>query len=33
MAEENQGGFKVTDRRLFNPDGTLRRHSISLKTI
>ena len=24
MAEENQGGFKVTDRRLFNPDGTLR---------
>ena len=24
MAEENQGNFKVTDRRLFNPDGTLR---------
>ena len=24
MAEENQGGFKVTDRRLFNADGTLR---------
>ena len=24
MAEENQGSFKVTDRRLFNPDGTLR---------
>src|SRR5262245_47440809 len=24
MAEENQAGFKVTDRRLFNPDGTLR---------
>ncbi len=24
MAEENQGGFKVTDRRLFNPDGSLR---------
>ena len=24
MAEENQGFFKVTDRRLFNPDGTLR---------
>src|SRR5215475_5606045 len=24
MAEENQGSFKVTDRRLFNADGTLR---------
>ncbi len=24
MAEENQGGFKVTDRRLFNSDGSLR---------
>ncbi len=24
MAEENQGDFKVTDRRLFNSDGTLR---------
>ena len=24
MAEENQSGFKVTDRRLFNPDGSLR---------
>lgn len=24
MAEENQAGFKVTDRRQFNPDGTLR---------
>lgn len=24
MSEENQGGFKVTDRRLFNPDGSLR---------
>jgi Domain of unknown function (DUF1844) len=24
MAEENEGSFKVTDRRLFNPDGTLR---------
>jgi hypothetical protein len=24
MAEENQAGFKVTDRRLFNSDGTLR---------
>ena len=24
MADENQVGFKVTDRRLFNPDGTLR---------
>jgi hypothetical protein len=24
MAEENQSNFKVTDRRLFNADGTLR---------
>lgn len=24
MAEENQSGFKVTDRRLFNSDGSLR---------
>lgn len=24
MAEENQSGFKVTDRRLFNTDGSLR---------
>ncbi len=24
MAEENQSAFKVTDRRLFNPDGSLR---------
>jgi hypothetical protein len=24
MAEENQSNFKVTDRRLFNPDGSLR---------
>jgi hypothetical protein len=24
MAEENQSSFKVTDRRLFNPDGSLR---------
>jgi len=24
MAEENQSSFKVTDRRLFNADGTLR---------
>jgi len=24
MAEENQGSFKVTDRRLFNADGSLR---------
>jgi hypothetical protein len=24
MAEENQSGFKVTDRRLFNPDGSVR---------
>lgn len=24
MAEENQSGFKVTDRRMFNTDGSLR---------
>ena len=24
MADENQSGFKVTDRRLFNADGSLR---------
>ncbi len=24
MSEENEGGFKVTDRRLFKPDGSLR---------
>lgn len=24
MAEENQSAFKVTDRRLFNPDGSAR---------
>lgn len=24
MADENQGGFRITDRRLFNADGTLR---------
>ncbi|MFN0087855.1 MAG: DUF1844 domain-containing protein [Blastocatellia bacterium] len=24
MAEENQTGFKVTDRRLFNADGSIR---------
>lgn len=24
MADENQSGFKVTDRRLFNPDGSMR---------
>jgi hypothetical protein len=29
MAEENQGGFKVTDRRLFNADGTLREEALA----
>lgn len=24
MSEETQSGFKVTDRRLFNPDGSMR---------
>jgi Domain of unknown function (DUF1844) len=28
MAEENQGSFKVTDRRLFNADGTLREDAL-----
>ena len=28
MAEENQGNFKVTDRRLFNPDGTVREDAL-----
>lgn len=28
MAEENQSGFKVTDRRLFNPDGSIRENVV-----
>ncbi|HZF37771.1 MAG TPA: DUF1844 domain-containing protein [Blastocatellia bacterium] len=32
MAEENQGNFKVTDRRLFNPDGTLREDALIEET-
>jgi Domain of unknown function (DUF1844) len=28
MAEETQGNFKVTDRRLFNADGTLREDAL-----
>jgi len=28
MAEENQSNFKVTDRRLFNPDGSLREDAL-----
>jgi hypothetical protein len=28
MAEENQSGFKVTDRRLFNSDGTIREDAV-----
>ncbi len=28
MAEDNQGSFKVTDRRLFNADGTLREDAL-----
>ena len=28
MAEENQSGFKVTDRRLFNPDGSVREDAL-----
>ncbi|MGH9842349.1 MAG: DUF1844 domain-containing protein [Blastocatellia bacterium] len=28
MAEENQSGFKVTDRRLFNADGSVREDAL-----
>ena len=28
MPEENQSSFKVTDRRLFNPDGSLREDAL-----
>ena len=28
MPEENQSNFKVTDRRLFNPDGSLREDAL-----
>lgn len=28
MSEEKEGGFKVSDRRLFNPDGTLREDAL-----
>ena len=28
MPEEKDGGFKVSDRRLFNPDGTLREEAV-----
>jgi hypothetical protein len=32
MSEENQSGFKVTDRRLFNSDGTLREEALDLQS-
>jgi uncharacterized protein DUF1844 len=32
MPEENQSGFKVTDRRLFNSDGTLREDALELQS-
>jgi uncharacterized protein DUF1844 len=32
MPEENQSGFKVTDRRLFNSDGTLREEALELQS-
>src|SRR5215470_18549318 len=32
MAEENQSNFKVTDRRLFNADGTLREDALIEET-
>jgi len=28
MSEENQGGFKISDRRLFNVDGSLREDAV-----
>ncbi len=28
MADDNQGGFKITDRRIFNADGTLREDAV-----
>ncbi len=31
MPEDNQSGFKVTDRRLFNSDGTLREEALELQ--
>jgi len=32
MPEENQSAFKVTDRRLFNSDGTLREEALELQS-
>jgi hypothetical protein len=32
MSEENQSGFKVTDRRMFNPDGSLRDDAVIEET-
>jgi Domain of unknown function (DUF1844) len=32
MPEDNQSGFKVTDRRLFNSDGTLREEALELES-
>jgi hypothetical protein len=32
MPEENQSGFKITDRRLFNADGTLREEALELQS-
>jgi Domain of unknown function (DUF1844) len=32
MPEENQSAFKVTDRRLFNADGTLREDALELQS-
>ena len=32
MPEENQSGFKVTDRRLFNSDGSLREEALELQS-
>jgi Domain of unknown function (DUF1844) len=32
MAEEKDGGFRVTDRRKFNPDGTPRDHADEIES-
>lgn len=29
MAEEKEGGFKITDRRMFKPDGSLRDDAVT----
>ena len=31
MAEEKEGGFKITDRRMFKPDGSLRDDAVMIE--